>query len=118
MGQEGGWGKSVQVGEELVSAWPWGATFHPAWPHMEGGPRLEAQGGVDKGPAPPKLTPVNVSIVCKRSERTYCLCSYVCAPLCTPTAQAGGLWAGLFFLAALLSFQLPRRFQAFTGPGF
>lgn len=114
MERDGVGGGMVGPGEELVSAWPWAATFHPAWPHAMGSPGLEAQGSVDKGPAPPKLTPVNVSVVCKH-VRSLRLCV---PPLSTPPVQAGGLQAGLFFLAALSSLQSPGRFQALTGHGF
>lgn len=52
---------------------------------------------VDKGPAPPKLTPVNVSIVCKGSESTYCLHSYVC-PLVHTHCPSGGPLSRFIFL--------------------
>lgn len=109
MGQRDDWGKSAR-GRGRVQSVPGpgmppfvlsGHLQPPGWGAREPwAGRIRQR--VDEGPAPPKLTPVNVSVVRECSESAYCLCSYVC-PLVHTHCPSRGPLSRFIFLGCTLS---------------
>lgn len=101
-GWGGGWGmpggSQLRLGEELVSAWLWDATFT-----LPGAWARGTRQRVDMDPAPPKFTPINVSVVCKHGESVYCLHSYVCPLVHTHCPSRGPLGRFIFLGCTFLS---------------
>lgn len=94
----------------MVSAQPGVPPF--TWPSCtRSGPFTGgAEQRADEVPAPPKHPPVNVSVVCKHSESTHCLCSYVCSLVhthnCPSRRPLGFIFLGCTFVS-LVAMKVP-----------